>query len=56
MHFCIHIHPVTSPFMMMNTDAHTIMMMMSMPRMTLRGLQTSRRYGQLARLCGSRGV
>ena len=47
---CIHIHWVTSPFMMMSMDVYNMTMITIMPRMTLRGLLTSgRRYGQLAR-------
>ena len=51
MHFCVHKHRASSPFMMMSTDVYTTMMMVIMPHMTLRGLLTSkRRYGQLARI------
>ena len=46
---CVHIHRDTFLFMMICTDAYTMMMMMVMHRMTLRGLLTSeRRNGQLA--------
>ena len=39
---CVHIHWVTSPFMIMSIDAYTMLMMMIMPRMMLGGLLTSR--------------
>ena len=47
---CVHIHWVTSPFMMMSRDAYTmIMMMIIMSRIILGGLLTfRRRYKQLA--------
>jgi len=32
---CVHIHRDTSPFMMMSTDAYTMMMIIIMSRMTL---------------------
>ena len=47
---CRHIYRDTSSFMMMSMNAYTIMMMV-MPRMTLRGLMTfGCRYEKLARL------
>ena len=48
---CVHIHRVTSPFMMMSVGAYTMMMMTILPRMILEGLLTSgHRYRKLARL------
>ena len=48
---CVHIRRDTSPFMMMSTNTYAMMMMMIMPRMTLRGLLTfGCRYKQLTRL------
>ena len=40
---CVHIQRDTSPFMMMSTDVYTMMMMVIMPSMTLKGLLTSGR-------------
>ena len=45
---CVHIHQLTSSFMMMSMDAYTIMMMMIMSHMILRGLLSSRRQLQTA--------
>ena len=51
---CAHKHRVTSPFMMMSTDAYAIMLM---PCMTLKDLLIfGRRYGQLTRLWWVQGV